>query len=113
MLNASLENDDFTCLVLKYQLILFIQKSLIKYLFNPFDFFYKLLKRQSRKSRKAVAVQNCTQLDDPGLNFYFHHNNVDQAHCTTLLDLILFWKFALLFCILFQFLLLLLFYWKK
>ena len=28
------------------------------------------------ESRKAVAVQNCTQLDDPGLNFYFHHNKL-------------------------------------
>ena len=31
------------------------------------------------KSPTAVAVQHYTQLDDPESNFYFHHNNVDQA----------------------------------
>ena len=31
------------------------------------------------ESPTAVAVQNYTQLDDPGLHFYFHHNNADKA----------------------------------
>ena len=38
MLNASLKNNDFICLVLNYQ------QSIIKYLFNPVDFFCTLLK---------------------------------------------------------------------
>ena len=31
------------------------------------------------ESPTAVAIQNYTQLDDPVLNFYFHHNNADKA----------------------------------
>ena len=42
MLNASLKNNDFICLVFIKVPILFIQKSIIKYLFDSVDFFYAL-----------------------------------------------------------------------
>ena len=41
--------------------------------------FWFLLYVPVTESPTAVAVQNYTPLDDPGLNFYFHHNNFDQA----------------------------------
>ena len=47
------------------------------------------------ESPTAVAVQNYTQLNDPGLNFYFHHN-VNNVHQAVQLYLIKFY-FGILF----------------
>ena len=60
------------------------------------------------ESPTAEAVQNYTQVNDPGLNFHFHHNNVNLESSSFILHfiyhIIFFFKFLLL---------LLLFYWKK
>ena len=46
---------------------------------QPCWFLLYTLEMPVTESPTVVAVQHYTQLDDPEFNFYFHHNNVDQA----------------------------------
>ena len=73
MLNASLKNNDFICLVLQSTNIIY-SKVNNKIFVQPYRFLLYTLEMPVTESPTAVAVQHYTQLDDPEFNFYFHHN---------------------------------------
>ena len=50
------------------------------------------------ESPTAVAVQNYTQVNDPGLNFHFHHNNVNLEFCSFILHFIYHLSFLSFYC---------------
>ena len=69
MLNVPLKNNGFTCLVLKYQYHFF--RSQLQNICSILLISFKhTLEMQVTESPTAVAVQDYTHLDDPGLNHY-------------------------------------------